>query len=100
MTKGSMMVDPVTLWPVRSVSKSIADEGTRTTSTQAASIPTRTAATGLPKLVNLTAELSKAGPPMDNAKIAQLRQAIARGEYSHDVDAIAHSMIGFFRTGE
>jgi flagellar biosynthesis anti-sigma factor FlgM len=94
------MVDPVALWPVKSVSKSVTDDGTRTTHAQAVSSPTRVMAAGLPKLVNMTTELAKAGPPMDHAKIAQLRQAIAHGEYSQDVDAIAHSMIRFFRTGE
>ena len=100
MKKGSMMVDPVTLWPIRSVPKSMADESVRTAHAQAVSTPTRAPAAGLPKLVNLTTELANAGPPMDHAKIAQLRQAIAHGEYSHDIDAIADSMIRFFRTGE
>ena len=56
--------------------------------------------TSLPKLVSMAADLAKAGPPVDHAKIAQLRQAIARGEYSTDADAIAHAMVGFFRAGE
>ncbi len=100
MTKGSIMVDPVTLWPLRAVSKSVTDEGARKTHAQTVSTSTRVTAVSLPKLVNLTAELAKAGPPMDHAKIAQLSRAIAHGEYSHDVDAIPNSMIRFFRTGE
>ena len=100
MTKGSKMVDPVTLWPIRSVTKSPVDEGTRTANVQTASNPTRATSAGLPKLVNLTTELARSGPPMDHAKIAQLRQSIARGDYAQNVDAIAHSMVGFFRTGE
>jgi negative regulator of flagellin synthesis FlgM len=54
----------------------------------------------LPKLVNLATELSKAGPPVDFVKIALVRQAIAQGEYSVDVDRIAHAMVGFFRTAD
>ncbi len=100
MIKGSKMVDPVTLWPIRSVSKSVTDEGARTAHAQAVPASTRASAASQPKLVNLASELAKAGPPMDHAKIAQLRQAMARGEYSQDVDAIANSMVRFFRTGE
>lgn len=94
------MVDPVTLWPLRAVPKSVTDEGARTTHAQTVSTSTRVTSVGIPKLVNITAELAKAGPPMDHAKIDQIRHALSRGEYSHDVDAIAHSMIRFFRTGE
>lgn len=94
------MVDPVTLWPVRSVSLSAKDEGVHTARVHAApGKPARTSAS-LPKLVSLAADLAKAGPPIDYAKIAQLRQAIAQGGYAPDVDAIAHSMVGFFRAGD
>ncbi|MBK7283540.1 MAG: flagellar biosynthesis anti-sigma factor FlgM [Sphingomonadales bacterium] len=48
--------------------------------------------------MNLATELAKAGPPVDFAKIALVRQAIAQGAYSVDVDRIAHAMVGFFRT--
>ena len=100
MTKGSKMVDPVTLWPIRSVSKSVTDEGARAAHVQPVSTSTRALAADQPKLVNMATELAKAGPPLDHAKIDQLRQAIARGEYLQDVDAIATSMVRFFRTGE
>lgn len=94
------MVDPVSLWPVRQVSKSAKDDGARATRSETASARPVAAGTSLPKLVSLAADLAKAGPPVDYAKIAQLRQAIAQGEYSVDVDAIAGSMIRFFRSGE
>lgn len=94
------MVDPVTLWPVRSVSNSVADEGTRMKRSQVSSVQPRGSGTSLPKLVSMAADLTKAGPPVDYTRIAQLRQAIARGEYSKDVDVIAHAMVGFFRAGE
>ncbi len=98
MQKGSKMVDPVTIWPNRPVSRSVKDGGTH--ATRSATTAAREIVTGasLPKLVNLATELSKAGPPVDFAKIALVRQAIAQGEYSIDVDRIAHAMVGFFRT--
>ena len=92
------MVDPVTLWPTRPVSRSVKDDGASATRT--GTISAREIVTGqsLPKLVNLATELAKAGPPVDFAKIALVRQAIAQGAYSIDVDRIAHAMVGFFRT--
>lgn len=94
------MVDSVTLWPVRPVLKSVKDDGARATRSETA--PARPVGTSanLPKLVSLAADLARAGPPVDYVKIAQLRQAIAQGDYPVDVDSIAHSMVGFFRAGE
>lgn len=94
------MVDPVTLWPVRSVSKSVGEPGVKTARTEPASAQPKGSATSLPKLVSMAAELARQGPPVDFARIAQLRQAIAQGSYAVDVDSIAHAMIGFFRTGD
>lgn len=94
------MVDPVTLWPVRPVSKSVKDDGARATRSETASARAIGTSASLPKLVGLAAELTNAGPPVDYAKIAQVRQAIAQGDYLIDVDTIAHSMFGFFRSGE
>jgi len=94
------MVDPVTLWPIRPVSKSVKDNGARATRSETASARAIGASASLPKLVSLAADLAKAEPPVDYAKIAQLRQAIAQGDYLIDLDSIAHSMVGFFRSGE
>jgi negative regulator of flagellin synthesis FlgM len=94
------MVDSVTLWPVRPVPKSLKDDGARATRSEAMSARTINTSASLPKLVNLAAELANVGPPVDYAKIAQVRQAIAQGDYLIDVDTIAHSMVGFFRSGE
>lgn len=94
------MVDPVTLWPVRPVSRSARDDGAQAARAQAMSTPLADTGASLPKLVSLAADLAKAGPPVDYARIAQLSQAIAQGDYSVDVDAIAHSMVGFFRAGD
>lgn len=94
------MVDPVTLWSMRPVSRSVKDDGARATRTE--TTPTRGTPAGhsLPKLVSLASDLAKAGPPVDHAKIAHLRQAIAQGEYSVDVDRLAHAMAGFFKAAE
>ncbi len=94
------MVDSVTLWPVRPVSRSAQDDGARATRSETASARPVGSSPSLPKLVSLAADLAEAGPPVDYAKIAQLRQAIAQGDYVLDVDSIAHSMVGFFRTGD
>ena len=53
--------------------------------------------TSLPQLLNIVAELVTHGPPVDHAKIAQLRQAIAFGSYRVDPDAIAGAMLGMRR---
>lgn len=92
------MVDPVTLWPIRPVSKSVMDDGARATRSETTSVRPLDAGTSLPKLVSLAADLAKAGAPVDHDRIAQLRQAIAQGDYLIDAESIAHSMVGFFRT--
>ena len=49
----------------------------------------------LPKLVSLANELAEQGPPVDFAKIAQVRQAIALGTYRVSPDAIAEGIMRF-----
>lgn len=49
----------------------------------------------LPKLVSLANELADQGPPVDFAKIAQVRQAIALGTYRMSPDAIAEGIMRF-----
>jgi anti-sigma28 factor (negative regulator of flagellin synthesis) len=49
----------------------------------------------LPKLVSLAKELAEQGPPVDFAKIAQVRQAIALGSYRIDPDRIADAIVRF-----
>jgi negative regulator of flagellin synthesis FlgM len=52
-----------------------------------------TAAT--PVLRRLAADLASQGPPVDYAKIAQLRQAIATGKYEVDPQVISRSIMAF-----
>jgi flagellar biosynthesis anti-sigma factor FlgM len=49
----------------------------------------------LPKLVSLASTLAEQGPPVDFAKIAQVRQAIAEGSYRVNPDKIAGAMMRF-----
>jgi len=42
---------------------------------------------------SLVAALAESGPPVNNEKIAAIRQAIASGQYPIDVKAIAAKMI-------
>jgi flagellar biosynthesis anti-sigma factor FlgM len=49
----------------------------------------------LPKLVSLASTLAEQGPPIDFAKIAQVREAIALGTYRVSPDKIAEGMMRF-----
>lgn len=49
----------------------------------------------LPKLIELARALTEQGPPVDYAKIAQIRQAIAQGEYHIDTEAIASAILRY-----
>lgn len=49
----------------------------------------------LPRLLDLVADLAHAGPPLDYARIAQVRRAIADGSYKIDADALAQSIVSF-----
>jgi negative regulator of flagellin synthesis FlgM len=51
--------------------------------------------TSLPKLMSLASTLAEQGPPVDFAKIAQVRQAIALGTYRVNPDKIAEGMMRF-----
>lgn len=47
----------------------------------------------VPQLVRLAEELMAQGPPVDYARIAQVRAAIASRTYEIDLDAIASAML-------
>lgn len=51
----------------------------------------------LPKLIQLANELASQEAPIDYAKIALLRQAVALGTYRTDPGAIADSLLRFGR---
>lgn len=48
------------------------------------------------QLKNLARTLASGRPPVDNARIAQIRQAIANGEYRADTQEIADAMLRHF----
>ena len=57
-----------------------------------------TAALNLSTLTAMARELAAAEPPLDYAKIAQIRQAIALGSYKIDSHAITNAMLRHFGT--
>lgn len=54
----------------------------------------------LSRLVSLANELSSAPAPVDYAKIAQVRRAIADGSYKLDPDALAKSIVAYVSSPE
>ena len=93
------MIDPVN----KGATRSAAIEATRTSpvrvptsaATAAANPTNRAASVPLPRLLDLVAELTRSGPPVDYARIAQLRRAIADGSYQIDPDVLAKAIVGF-----
>ena len=61
---------------------------------------TSTGSASLPKLINLARELAEQGPPVDYAKIAHVRQAIAQGSYQIDADALANAILLYAGKGD
>jgi negative regulator of flagellin synthesis FlgM len=54
----------------------------------------------LSRLVSLANELSSAPAPVDYAKIAQVRRAIADGSFKLDPDALAKSIVAYVSSPE
>ena len=93
------MVDPISFGPLRPVEhrKTAAApiQSNAEIKTAAASFaPAQTSPKfPLSKLAALARELSDAGPPVDHARIAQIRQAISLGSYRIDPNAIADAVL-------
>jgi negative regulator of flagellin synthesis FlgM len=89
------MVDPVSNGSVSRAQNLRADRA----SSQPPGASPRAKASGTtvatPILTRMVEELVQQGPPVDFARIAQLRQAIAEGRYTVDPRTIARAMIGF-----
>ena len=96
------MVDPISFGPLRSVEY----RKTRAADAESKSAaPSVEAALPIPKfsLSKLTAmarELTDAGPPVDHARIAQIRQAISLGSYRIDPGAIADAVLRHYDSGK
>jgi flagellar biosynthesis anti-sigma factor FlgM len=85
------MVDPVSSRPIGQILQTKADRVAKA-QPAAATPPIAT-----PVLSKMVAELVDQGPPVDFARVAQLKQAIADGSYAVDPRAIARAMIQFSR---
>jgi len=75
-------------------------DGARAQSTQSAGAPGRVAAKEEGAPPSPAAELAASGPPVDTAKVAEIRTAIAEGRYSVDPRAIASKMIALDLPGK
>jgi len=92
------VVDPLPPGPVsrisRSASSTLAERQSVASATQ--QVEATTASASLPQLVTLAADLVRQGPPIDYARVAQIRQAIADGRYTIDTQSIAQSIMTFY----
>jgi len=93
------MVDPVGGGPV-SGAKRLLTEPREISRARSGDGATQIPATGVDtasaiQLMDLAADLAKAGPPVDYARIAQIKRAIADGSYDIDVNAVARSILNF-----
>jgi negative regulator of flagellin synthesis FlgM len=90
------MVDPISFGSVRPITGQTMAAATanRTTTSAAASTEAGNInLPSLPKLVRLAAEIASEGPPIDYARLAPIRQAIAMGTYGVDPAAIAKALL-------
>jgi negative regulator of flagellin synthesis FlgM len=89
------MVDPVRTGPISPVPAHAGGSGdvrrlTPQDFRKPAAPPT---SASVPRLLDLVADLAQAGPPVDYARIAQIRRAIADGSYKIDADAVAKALV-------
>jgi flagellar biosynthesis anti-sigma factor FlgM len=100
------MVDPISFGRLGSVEKRKAavvpkSEATKATAHDALLSSTQAKPkVSLSKLTALARELSDAGPPVDHARIAQIRQAISLGSYRIDPGAIADAVLLHYDSGK
>lgn len=95
------MIDPVSTGPVSPIAgRSAASVDARPTRASAAAVDPAPAVSpqarpAVPQLLDIVADLTRAGPPVDFARVAQVRRAIADGSYSIDLDALAKAIVQF-----
>ena len=58
-------------------------------------MPNTLQSASLPKLIRLASDLANQGPPVDYARISEIRQAIALGTYRVDPERISDAMVRF-----
>jgi flagellar biosynthesis anti-sigma factor FlgM len=92
------MVENIILGPLKPVQNAkTGGSGLRPSTTQPK--PVQVQNPTLPKLVRMANDLAAMGPPVDAARIAEIRQAIATGNYPVNPGAIADVILGFDDTG-
>ena len=82
--------------PVRNVAsrtETMAPATPRVTATAPAPLP-------VARLIGLARELSELPPPVDHARIAALRNAIANGAYAVDAALVAKAVTRFYHGGK
>ncbi len=57
--------------------------------------PVQVQSATLPKLLRMANDLAAMGPPVDAARIAEIRQAIATGNYPVNPESIADAILDF-----
>jgi flagellar biosynthesis anti-sigma factor FlgM len=91
------MTQPVSFNPTRAVGEkriaAMSKNDVQVASMAATNAPAAQPNVPLSKLTTIAKELVAAGPPYDLARIAQISQAIATGDYKIDVAAIADAML-------
>jgi flagellar biosynthesis anti-sigma factor FlgM len=97
MAKAHDMVDSTALGPARPIGRLNSEARFKPASAPVKS-ETTTQATSLPKLIQLANQLAEQDIPIDYAKIAMVRQAVALGTFQTDPAAIAEAMLKFGRT--
>lgn len=89
------MIDPVRRGPVAPGVAPVTSASARRPMLQSAAQADARPSASLPKLLDLVADLSTAAPPVDYARIAEVRRAIADGSYTINADVIAKAISSF-----
>jgi flagellar biosynthesis anti-sigma factor FlgM len=91
------MVDPVRMGPINPVAAKAATspEVRRLMPQDFRKAPEAPTGASVPRLLDLVADLAHSGPPVDYARIAQVRRAIADGSYKIDADELAKAIVSF-----
>jgi flagellar biosynthesis anti-sigma factor FlgM len=93
------MVDPVSLSTLRPVESRLVRNAQTGGSPSMPAAEAQAAPVPLSKLTAAARALADAGPPVDYARIAQIRTAISQGDYKIDSKAIADAMLRHYSGG-
>jgi negative regulator of flagellin synthesis FlgM len=93
------MVDPINFGPIRPVNNQASPAQAKKATTIVPKTPSHEGIVTLPKLLGLANELASQGPPIDSAKIAEIRTAIASGSYKVKPQEVANAMLAYYGGG-